>query len=172
MSFDPERARAIIAARAQQPADPLATGADTILAPPQPIIEEEEPMADPTTDIAAITAKATADAIAAISTRNAAVTASEHYKGREAIANAMINDPEMAGKSADSIIAIMKLSPAMGETARDLDSREEADARAMLAGIAAAQPAVLGADPKGDAPAMSEADRSIQAMVDAFKPYQ
>lgn len=173
MTFDPEQARAIIAARAQQPAVPLATAAASLPTPPEPEIKKDIPMADQAeTDLAAIQAKATADAIATLSARNTGVTASEHYKGREAIANAMINDPEMASKSAESIIALIQLSPAHGEAEKDLDARETDDARAMLAGIVAAHPAALGAALGADTPALSEEDRLLKATVDALAKFK
>jgi hypothetical protein len=173
MTFDATRARAIIEARNA----PL-TQETTTAAVEQPVETEtpttkEKPMADEqNTDLASIQAKATADAVAAFAARNAAVTSSEHYKGREAIANAMLNDPEMASKSADSIIAMMKLSPAHGEQAKDLEARENADQRAMLAGITAVAPASLGDDVTADSPKMTEDDRLLNATVDALAQFK
>jgi hypothetical protein len=167
MTFDATRARAIIEARNA----PL-TQETTTAAVEQPVETEtpttkEKPMADEqNTDLADIQAKATADAVAAATARMSAVISSEHYSGREKLAATLMAVPSM---TAETIIAALADAPAPAAAIAD---QENADQRAMLAGITPAAPASLGDDVTTDLPKMTEDDRLIKATVDALAQFK
>ena len=154
MSFDPEQARAIIAARGQKAVD-----APADLPPTPPIAapeaggdeaKKEPPMAEEQPDLAAIQAKATEDAIASANARLNAVLASEHYKGREPLATTLMKSPTM---SADDIIAALAVSPAPVAAAA---AQDEADGKAMIEEMKAGNAPALGVDAGQGGPAAKQ----------------
>lgn len=86
--------------------------------------KKEKPMAEDTVtaeDHASALADATAKATAAATARVNAVIASEHYKGREALATNLLGN---AALDADAIISALAAAPKSGASDSDADARQ------------------------------------------------
>lgn len=86
--------------------------------------KKEKPMAEDTVtaaEHASALADATAKATAAATARVNAVIASEHYKGREALATNLLGN---AALDADAVISALAASPNAGTSDGDADARE------------------------------------------------